>query len=62
LAGYGQPWGNDSTGHQFADGPDGYVAQLNWVFGAINAKTDLLDGYSQSLTQAADTFEQQDNA
>lgn len=62
LAGYGQPWGNDSTGSQFANGSDGYLAQMNWVFGAIGSKTDLIDSYSTSITNAAKTFEQQDNS
>jgi hypothetical protein len=62
LAGYGEPWGNDSTGNSFADGPNGYVAQRDWVFGAIGAKADLLDEYSGSMTDSAKNFDQQDNS
>ena len=60
LGGDGAPWGNDSIGHTFAGGSKGYFAQLDWVDGSINAKIDLLDGYSRSLRTAADTLEQQD--
>jgi len=62
LAGYGEPWGNDSTGNSFADGSNGYLAQRDWVFGALGAKTDLLDEYSGSMTDAAKNFGQQDNS
>jgi hypothetical protein len=62
LAGYGEPWGNDSTGNSFADGPNGYLAQRDWVFGAIGAKTKLLHEYSGSMTDSAKNFDQQDNS
>ena len=60
LTGEGAPWGDDSTGHQFASGGNGYLAQLDWVDKSINAKVDLLDGYSRGLRTAADTLERQD--
>lgn len=62
LAGYGEPWGDDSTGNSFADGPNGYITQRDWVFGAIGAKTDLLDKYSASMIGSAKNFDQQDNS
>jgi len=60
LAKEGQPWGDDSTGHDFADGPDGYLAQKEGVVGSINAKTQLLDQYATQLADAANTMQQQD--
>lgn len=60
LGAEGAPWGDDSTGHSFANGSKGYLAQLDWVDKSINAKVGLLDGYSQGLRNAADTLEQQD--
>jgi hypothetical protein len=60
LEGQGPAWGDDAVGDQFAKGNSGYVAQRDWVFDSINAKTDLLDGYAASMRQAADTLENQD--
>src|SRR3954466_10846012 len=60
LAASGTAWGDDKMGKQFAEGPGGYLAQLDWVNGAIDAKTDLLDGYSDSMHTTANTLEQQD--
>lgn len=56
---YGK-WGGDEMGDQFANGPSGYLAQLDWVKGSVDAKTALLDHYSDMLKQAADTFAQSD--
>ncbi|MCV7168394.1 hypothetical protein H7I41_00510 [Mycobacterium manitobense] len=60
LAGEGAAWGDDKIGHQFAGGGGGYLAQLDWVQGSVNAKTGLLDYYSSGLKGAADSFEQAD--
>jgi uncharacterized protein YukE len=60
LAGEGAAWGNDSIGHQFASCANGYLAQADWVEGSVDAKTNLLDDYSDQLRNAADTFEQSD--
>jgi uncharacterized protein YukE len=60
LAAEGAPWGDDSTGHAFADGADGYLAQVDDVNGSVKAKTDLLDQYADNLRKIADTFEQSD--
>lgn len=60
LSGEGAAWGADKIGNEFANGGDGYLSQLDWVNGSIDAKTDLLDGYSDGLRTAADTLEQQD--
>ena len=62
LSSEGAAWGDDKIGSQFADGGDGYLAQLDWVDGSIDAKTGLLDNYSGGLRTAADTLEQQDQA
>lgn len=45
--------GNEETGA-------GYLGQLEWVDGSIEAKTDLLDVYAQLLKDTADAAEQQD--
>jgi uncharacterized protein YukE len=58
----GQAWGNDTMGHQFADGANGYLAQVDYIKQALGAKTDLLDQYSETLGDAANTLEQQDQA
>jgi uncharacterized protein YukE len=60
LSGEGDRWGNGNIGQQFADGSNGYLAQLNWVEGSVEAKTNLLDYYSGQLKQAADSFQQSD--
>ena len=52
LAAEGPVWGGGDMGHQFADGPNGYLAQLDWVNGSVDAKTSLLDYYSDLLKQA----------
>jgi hypothetical protein len=61
LAASGTAWGEDKMGKQFAEGPGGCLAQLDWVNGSVDAKTDLLDGYSDSMRTTASALEQQDN-
>jgi hypothetical protein len=61
LAGEGVAWGDDSLGQQFAHGPNGYLAQRNWVAGSVDAKTNLLGYYAEQLRNAANSFEQSDN-
>jgi hypothetical protein len=58
----GAAWGDDRLGDQFAKGDDGYLAQLGWVDGSVEAKTGLLDYYSEGLKAAADSSEQYDQA
>lgn len=62
LSGEGAAWGDDEIGSQFANGGDGYLAQLARVQQSVDAKTQLLEGYSQSMRAAADNFEQSDGA
>jgi uncharacterized protein YukE len=62
LGGAGAAWGDDKMGEQFANGDGGYLSQLDWMDGSVNAKTSLLDYYSRGLKGAADSFEQQDKA
>lgn len=62
LGGEGAAWGDDKIGDQFANGDSGYLGQLDWVDGSIDAKTGLLDNYSEGLRTAADTLEGQDQA
>jgi hypothetical protein len=61
LAAEGVAWGDDKSGHGFADGPQGYLAQVKWVDDSVGAKTDLLDFYAESIRNAANTLEGQDN-
>jgi hypothetical protein len=60
LEGEGPAWGHDSIGDGFAKGPNGYLAQVDWVNSSIGAKTKLLDGYSGTMTNTANTLEGQD--
>jgi uncharacterized protein YukE len=62
LNGEGAAWGDDRIGDSFANGDAGYLAQLGWVDGSVEAKTGLLDFYSRGLKGSADSFEQQDQA
>jgi uncharacterized protein YukE len=58
----GAVWGDDKMGQQFANGDAGYLAQLAWVDGSVEAKTGLLDFYARGLKRAADSFERDDQA
>jgi hypothetical protein len=60
--GEGPAWGHDSTGEGFANGSNGYLAQVEWVNSSVGAKTKLLDGYSESMNDTADTLEGQDKS
>lgn len=62
LAAAGPAWGGGEMGNGFADGPSGYLPQLDWVEGSVQAKTGLLDYYAALLSQAANAFEQSDNS
>jgi hypothetical protein len=63
LAGYGQSWGDDAIGNSSANGPSGYLAQRDWIVGALGNDSSLLDGYSASIIiGSAKNFEQQDNS
>jgi len=62
LSNAGEPWGDDSTGRDFADGPNGYLAQTDWVDSSIGSKTQLLDQYAAQLKNTADSLQQQDGA
>jgi len=61
LGGEGEAWGHDKIGNRFASGGQGYRSQWDWVDGSIDAKTELLDYYSMSLRNTADSLEQQDD-
>jgi uncharacterized protein YukE len=58
----GSAWGDDKTGREFANGDNGYLAQVDFVRQGIGAKTDLLGGYSSGLRTAADTLQQLDQS
>lgn len=62
LAAEGAAWGDDKIGDAFANGGGGYLAQLDWVQGSVDAKTGLLDYYSAGLKEAADSFQQADES
>ena len=49
----GPPWAWSECS-QVVDGPNGIEAQIDRVFGSLEAKTGLLDYYSDFLRQAAD--------
>jgi uncharacterized protein YukE len=61
LSNEGEPWGSDKTGDDFADGPNGYLAQKDWVSSSIDSKTQLLDQYAAQLKNTADSLQQQDD-
>lgn len=60
LAAEGARWGGGDIGDQFANGSNGYLAQSDWVDGSVDAKTGLLDYYSDMLKLTADSAEQSD--
>lgn len=60
LEAEGSRWGDDRIGDQFAKGGSGYLAQLGWVNGSVDAKSGLLEHYEQRLKGTADSLEQQD--
>lgn len=57
----GQPWGDDDTGHQFADGDDGYLARKDMVGRAADSAAAFLEELADNIRTAANTFEQQDS-
>lgn len=62
LAAEGAAWGDDEIGDMFANGDAGYLSQLDWAGGSVDAKTGLLDFYSEVLKGAADSFERYDGS
>jgi uncharacterized protein YukE len=58
----GQPWGDDSVGHQFANGDKGYLAQKDNVTAAVTSMSQFIDGLADSLKTTADSFEQVDGS
>jgi uncharacterized protein YukE len=58
----GTPWGDDKTGHQFADGEYGYKAQVDWVNQTSGAKVNLLDHYSDAMHTTANLLESHDQS
>jgi uncharacterized protein YukE len=62
LTEVGAVWGDDRIGDQFANGDGGFIAQQAWVDSSVEAKTGLLDDYSEGLKRAADASEQYDQA
>jgi uncharacterized protein YukE len=55
----GPVWGDDLTGHQFADGATGYKAQAGGVANEFGEKKAVRDGYSAGLNASTRTFEGQ---
>jgi uncharacterized protein YukE len=62
LDAVGPAWGDDSTGAQFADGSEGYVAQAQGVQGSAAVMVDFFDNVGPLLQQVADAVEQADGA
>jgi hypothetical protein len=58
LAAEGSPWGDDKTGKDFSEGPNGYLAQKDWVDQSVGDKCDVLQWYADGLHDAANVFEQ----
>ncbi|MGH3723708.1 MAG: WXG100 family type VII secretion target [Mycobacterium sp.] len=58
----GAPWGGSKDGRTFANGAEGYLAQVDWVHGSVDAKTDLLDQYAKGINSTANNLEGTDRA
>ncbi|MBA0047869.1 hypothetical protein [Mycobacteroides sp. LB1] len=58
----GAAWGGSKDGRAFANGAEGYLAQVNWVHGSVDAKTDLLDQYATGINLTANNLEGTDRA
>ena len=43
VSGEGEPWGDDETGDSFAEGPNGYLAQQDWVNTDIDGRSVCLE-------------------
>ena len=56
----GEPWGDDSTGHQFADGEKGYLAQKDAVGTAVTSLAGFVGDLAESLRMTVDAIEQLD--
>jgi len=61
LAGEGQPWGDDSTGKQFADGSNGYTAQSQSILAAFQQDVQIVQTYAETLSQMMTAVQQQDS-
>ncbi len=59
LTAEGPAWGGDKSGKEFEQG---YNDQSGHVHKNIDAKRQLLDGYSGGIRTAADNFAQQDQS
>lgn len=59
LTDEGPAWGSDKSGKEFEKG---YNEQSGYVHKNIDAKRELLDGYSGGIRTAADNFAQQDQS
>jgi uncharacterized protein YukE len=59
LTAEGPAWGGDKSGKEFEKG---YNEQSGYVHKNIDAKRELLDGYSGGIRTAADNFAQQDQS
>ena len=59
LTAEGPAWGGDKSGKEFEKG---YNDQSGYVHQNIDAKRQLLDGYSDGIRTAADNFAQQDQS
>jgi hypothetical protein len=61
LAGAGEPWGTDATGHHFAGGPEGFVAHVQQRLEAMAARAETVAGHADHLAAAGHVFEQADD-
>ncbi|WP_040794507.1 hypothetical protein [Nocardia higoensis] len=53
LAGRGEPWGRDTIGSQFADGPDGYLASKKNLETSAAAIAGSFDRFSTTQYDTA---------
>jgi hypothetical protein len=58
----GPVWGDDSTGDQFAKGPNGYEAQALGVRTTGKTQGDFLDELFKNLSSSSGNFTNQDQA
>ena len=60
LDALGQPWGDDSTGKQFTDGPSGYFATRDSIItppqGSLDSLRSLIRSYGDDTAGAAKAY------
>jgi uncharacterized protein YukE len=57
TAARGEPWGHDTSGNAFADGPKGYKAGRDNMFHTLTQLVQLIEGNATNLRDTAQIFE-----